>query len=167
MTWIQTDRRLIRNIFRRRDQPLQTWPSDALIHNLIYSSLEMADDSDFISRKNPGKGAMDGISQDGVKKRPLSGNDSKKLMDLCIDSRRAIPRHDMRSDNCPHQWGACRRSCRKHIQTRPGRHTPCLCRAVVWFAGIQIKFCGVIHNRNKRFRGVIKNVKIRNNGCKQ
>ena len=56
-----------------------------LIHNLIFSSFELAVDSDFI-RKNPAKGAMEGIKQDAVKKIPLSGNEIKKLMDFCIDS---------------------------------------------------------------------------------
>lgn len=40
-----------------------------LIHNLIFSSFELAVDSDFI-RKNPAKGAMENIKQDAGEKPP-------------------------------------------------------------------------------------------------
>ncbi len=56
-----------------------------LIHNLIFSSFELAVDSDFI-RKNPAKGAMENIKQDAREKIPLSEDEIKRLMDFCINS---------------------------------------------------------------------------------
>ncbi len=56
-----------------------------LIHNLIFSSFELAVDSDFI-RKNPAKGAMENIKQDAKEKIPLSEDEIKRLMDFCINS---------------------------------------------------------------------------------
>ena len=56
-----------------------------LIHNLIFSSFELAVDSDFI-RKNPAKGAMESIKQDAGEKIPLSEDEIKRLMDFCINS---------------------------------------------------------------------------------
>lgn len=53
-----------------------------LLHNLIFSSFELAVDSDFI-RKNPAKGAMDSIKQDAGKKIPLSEDEIKRLVDFC------------------------------------------------------------------------------------
>lgn len=47
-----------------------------LIHNLIFSSFELAVDSDFI-RKNPAKGAMENIKQDAGEKIPLSADEIK------------------------------------------------------------------------------------------
>ena len=56
-----------------------------LIHNLIFSSFELAVDSDFI-RKNPAKGAMENIKQDAGEKIPLSEDEIKRLIDFCINS---------------------------------------------------------------------------------
>lgn len=56
-----------------------------LIHNLIFSSFELAVESDFI-RKNPAKGAMESIKQDAEKKIPLSEDEVNKLIDFCINS---------------------------------------------------------------------------------
>ncbi len=56
-----------------------------LVHNLIFSSFELAVDSDFI-RKNPAKGAMENIKQDAGEKIPLSEDEIKRLMDFCINS---------------------------------------------------------------------------------
>lgn len=53
-----------------------------LLHNLIFSSFELAVDSDFI-RKNPAKGAMDSIKQDAGEKIPLSEDEIKRLVDFC------------------------------------------------------------------------------------
>lgn len=56
-----------------------------LLHNLIFSSFELAVDSDFI-RKNPAKGAMENIKQDASEKIPLTEDEVRKLMDFCINS---------------------------------------------------------------------------------
>ena len=56
-----------------------------LIHNLIFSSFELAVDSDFI-RKNPAKGAMENIKQDAGEKIPLSEDEIKRLIDFCTNS---------------------------------------------------------------------------------
>lgn len=57
-----------------------------LLHNLIYSALELAADSDFI-RKNPAKGAMQFFKRDAEVKVPLSETDIKNLMEFCVHSR--------------------------------------------------------------------------------
>ena len=59
--------------------------TNKLIHNLIFSSFELAVDSDFI-RKNPAKGAMENIKQDAGEKIPLSEDEIKRLIDFCINS---------------------------------------------------------------------------------
>lgn len=56
-----------------------------LLHNLIFSSFELAVDSDFI-RKNPAKGAMENIKQDAREKIPLSEDEIKRLMEFCNSS---------------------------------------------------------------------------------
>lgn len=56
-----------------------------LLHNLIYSSLELAVDSDFI-RKNPAKGAMESIKLDAAEKIPLSAHEVKCMIEFCEKS---------------------------------------------------------------------------------
>lgn len=56
-----------------------------LLHNLIFSSFELAVDSDFI-RRNPAKNAMENIKHDAGEKIPLSEDELRKLMDFCINS---------------------------------------------------------------------------------
>lgn len=57
-----------------------------LLHNLIFSSLELAVDSDFI-RKNPAKGAMQQVRRDAVEKVPLTEDDIRNVVDFCMQSR--------------------------------------------------------------------------------
>lgn len=56
-----------------------------LLHNLIFSSFELAVDSDWI-RKNPAKDAMESIKQDSAEKKPLTEIDIKNLMNFCTKS---------------------------------------------------------------------------------
>lgn len=56
-----------------------------LLHNLIFSSLELAVDSDFI-RKNPAKKAMDSIKTDAKEKVPLSAREVSSVMEFCSAS---------------------------------------------------------------------------------
>lgn len=56
-----------------------------LLHNLIFSALELAVDSDFI-RKNPAKGAMQAFKKDAEEKIPLSGDEVKELLNFCRQS---------------------------------------------------------------------------------
>lgn len=56
-----------------------------LLHNLIFASLELAVDSDFI-RKNPAKGAMKFIESDVKEKIPLTESEVVNLLEFCQNS---------------------------------------------------------------------------------
>lgn len=56
-----------------------------LLHNLIFSSLELAVDSDMI-RKNPAKDCMKNLKADAEEKKPLSEEEVQKLINFCNNS---------------------------------------------------------------------------------
>lgn len=56
-----------------------------LIHNLIFSALELAVDSDFI-RKNPAKDCMKEIKSDASEKVPLNETEIQNLFEFCKNS---------------------------------------------------------------------------------
>lgn len=56
-----------------------------LLHNLIFASLELAVESDFI-RKNPAKKAMDSIKVDTKEKIPLSVQEVHNIIEFCSES---------------------------------------------------------------------------------
>ncbi len=56
-----------------------------LLHNLIFSSLELAVDSDMI-RKNPAKDCMKNIKADAEEKKPLTEEEVQKLINFCNNS---------------------------------------------------------------------------------
>lgn len=56
-----------------------------LLHNLIFSSLELAVDSDMI-RKNPAKDCMKNLKADAEEKKPLTEEEVQKLINFCNNS---------------------------------------------------------------------------------
>ena len=56
-----------------------------LLHNLIFASLELAVDSDYI-RKNPSKGAMKSLENDVTEKVPLTESEVIELIEFCKQS---------------------------------------------------------------------------------
>ena len=56
-----------------------------LLHNLIFSALELAVESDYI-RKNPAKGVMESIKPDAVEKTPLTEAEVVRLIGFCENS---------------------------------------------------------------------------------
>lgn len=52
------------------------------VHNLIYSSFEMAVDNDMV-RKNPARKCMKNIEGDAIEKTPLSAKQVESLIDFC------------------------------------------------------------------------------------